>query len=339
MLALLSIGIQCSHADLPEFSGAKMQNEIPQISVIIPAYNRASLLSRAVDSARTQDFQDLEILIVDDGSSDGTAEVANEIAQKDSRIRVIKHEQNRGEAAARNTGLRNSRGRYLAFLDSDDSWLPGKLTRQHELIKTADPNVIAVATSQIIVAPDGSRSVEKDSWHFKLPVTQRNLLTRGCAIGLGGNLLMRREPALAAGEFDTSLRLYVDVDWLCRFLTSGNILAKNEAYTLYNKADLRPGEMVEQSTLEFLRKNKEMLNKYSRSDRRAIKANFYRSIALSYQAHGNRWANVRHSALAIIQKPIVPIGNYIEIFDQIFGLNSLHLLRKITGRNCGPSEG
>ena len=103
------------------------------VSVIITTYNRAHLVGKAIKSVLNQTFQDFELIVVDDGSTDNTEEVINSF--NDTRIRYIRHKINKGGNAARNTGLRNSKGEYIAFLDSDDEWLPEKLERQLEVFK------------------------------------------------------------------------------------------------------------------------------------------------------------------------------------------------------------
>ncbi|TPI81977.1 glycosyltransferase family 2 protein [Mesorhizobium sp. B2-8-9] len=97
-----------------------MASPLPEVSIILPTYNRADTLTRAVDSITGQTFQDWELVIVDDGSTDSTAQLD---FGKDPRIQVIR-QHNLGVAAARNTGIAASRGRLIAFLDSDDEWLP-----------------------------------------------------------------------------------------------------------------------------------------------------------------------------------------------------------------------
>ena len=99
----------------------------PLVSVVLPTYNRANLLERSIGSVLRQSVSDLELLVVDDGSDDDTRDVV--AAMDDGRIRYLRRE-NGGVAAARNTGIWAARGRYLAFQDSDDEWLLGKLERQ-----------------------------------------------------------------------------------------------------------------------------------------------------------------------------------------------------------------
>lgn len=100
------------------------------VSVITPAYNAAQYLPETIESVQRQTFTDWEMLIVDDCSTDDTYQIACRYAWEDSRIRVIRHEKNAGVSAARNTALDAAFGEYIAFLDSDDLWLPEKLEKQ-----------------------------------------------------------------------------------------------------------------------------------------------------------------------------------------------------------------
>lgn len=100
------------------------------VSVVMPAYNAARFIGDAVRSVLGQTFSEFELLVVDDCSRDATAEVVEDFVKTDSRVRLIRHARNFGPAAARNTALDRARGRYIAFLDSDDLWLPEKLEIQ-----------------------------------------------------------------------------------------------------------------------------------------------------------------------------------------------------------------
>ncbi|MBC6316902.1 glycosyltransferase family 2 protein [Listeria grandensis] len=109
-----------------------MENE--RISIIMPSYNSAKTMERAIQSVLAQTYQDLELVIIDDCSSDETCRIVEKIT--DARIRLIRLSQNGGSAVARNIGMEAATGRYIAFLDSDDSWHPEKLARQHAFMTT-----------------------------------------------------------------------------------------------------------------------------------------------------------------------------------------------------------
>ena len=104
------------------------------VSVIIPTYNRAKTIERAVDSVLAQTWKELEVIVVDDGSTDQTNEVLKAYGDK---IRVI-HRQNGGASAARNTGIKAATGEIISFLDSDDEWLPSKTERQVNLLQRTE---------------------------------------------------------------------------------------------------------------------------------------------------------------------------------------------------------
>lgn len=107
------------------------------ISVVIPAYNAEKTLVESVHTAQHQTVTDLEILLVDDCSQDGTAAVAHTLAQGDPRIRVLRNPRNLGVAASRNNAIKQAAGDYIAFLDADDLWLPDKLEQQLDLMQRA----------------------------------------------------------------------------------------------------------------------------------------------------------------------------------------------------------
>ena len=100
------------------------------VSVVMPTYNSAAYVAESITSILQQSFSDLEVIVVDDKSTDGTLGVLNELASLDQRVRVISLNENCGSAIARNYGIRKANGRYIAFLDSDDLWLPNKLETQ-----------------------------------------------------------------------------------------------------------------------------------------------------------------------------------------------------------------
>jgi glycosyltransferase involved in cell wall biosynthesis len=121
-----------------------MNEKNPTVSVIIPTYNRAHLLGRSLRSVLNQTYQDFEIIVVDDASTDDSETVI--LSLDNEKIRYLRHEKNKGATAARNTGIKAAKGSYIAFQDSDDEWLPEKLEKQMKVFESAPPEVGVVYT-------------------------------------------------------------------------------------------------------------------------------------------------------------------------------------------------
>jgi len=117
----------------------------PLVSVVIPVYNRERLISRAVNSCLNQSHRNIEVLVIDDGSSDDTPKVAKVMGGKDERVHVIRNPRNRGVNYCRNVGLRQGNGKYVNFLDSDDIFCKDKITAQLGLL-SKDPTIDCVVT-------------------------------------------------------------------------------------------------------------------------------------------------------------------------------------------------
>ncbi|MEM6374717.1 MAG: glycosyltransferase family 2 protein [Pseudomonadota bacterium] len=124
----------------------------PTVSVVLPTFNRAQILPAAMRSVLDQDYRDLELIVVDDASTEDIEAVVK--AVDDPRVRYMRMPHNGGAAAARNFGLQDVRGQYIAFQDSDDLWLPGKLTRQVELLEAQPPEVGVVTGLKILYGRD-----------------------------------------------------------------------------------------------------------------------------------------------------------------------------------------
>ena len=128
----------------------------PKVSIIIRTYNRADLIERAIQSALEQSFQDFEIIVADDGSTDHTKELVEQLTLKDHRIRFVTQDHSGRPGRTLNLGLQNSRGRYIAMLDSDDEWLPSKLEKQIKLLESSAPNIGLVFCHTIAINQDGA---------------------------------------------------------------------------------------------------------------------------------------------------------------------------------------
>ncbi len=128
------------------------------VSVVIPAYNAAAFIERTLKSVSSQTWSELEILVVDDGSTDKTVDIVTRLAEKDARIKLLQ-QQNQGVSAARNLGISNARGDYIALLDADDTWMPEKIARQMEVFEDSPEQVGLVYTKSFRVFEDGRPSL------------------------------------------------------------------------------------------------------------------------------------------------------------------------------------
>jgi glycosyltransferase involved in cell wall biosynthesis len=135
-------------------SGEKLDGAV-QVSVIIPAFNAADTIVRAIDSVREQNMPSLEIIVIDDGSVDRTVEVVTANIRDGENIRLIRMEKNSGVSAARNAGIRAAQGKFLAFLDADDIWLPEKLRKQLEIM-AKDSSVTLVSCNSRLISESGT---------------------------------------------------------------------------------------------------------------------------------------------------------------------------------------
>ncbi len=181
------------------------------VSVIIPAYNAAAYISRALDSVFNQTFQNYEVIVVNDGSSD-TELLDKVLLPYMARVRYIK-QPNKGPGGARNTGILQMRGKYAAFLDSDDVWLPAHLMIQTAMLK-ADPSLDLVYADSILsengLAVGHAFGREPQS----SPVTFEFILTENCTVGTSSTVASR-DALIAAGLFDERFRCCEDFDlWL-----------------------------------------------------------------------------------------------------------------------------
>lgn len=133
----------------------------PLVSVITPAYNAERFIGETIESVLKQTYSKWEMIIVDDKSTDRTVEIVESYMEKDPRIKLIKLEKNSGSAIARNTAMDNAKGRYLAFLDSDDVWMEEKLERQLQFMKEND--IAFSFTKYVRMTEDGklTRAISK----------------------------------------------------------------------------------------------------------------------------------------------------------------------------------
>ena len=195
-----------------------------RISVVIPVYDRQALGERALRSARAQGVAGMEIIVVDDGSNP-PFQLPADIAS-DQHMRVVRHESNRGAGRARDSGVAAARSDWIAFLDSDDYWLPGTLGPRLELAERAfaaacDPMVAYAAGFVLDRRSDGHNQQET---RIPLPSADLNDFVSGSWFAHGSTALLRREVFARVGPTDPGLRRFEDYDWFVRFALAGGRL-------------------------------------------------------------------------------------------------------------------
>lgn len=183
----------------------------PTVSVVLPTYNRADSLPEAIDSVVDQTYEDFELIVVDDGSTDGTESIVEDV--DDERVQYVGFEENRGANVARNAGIEAAEGRYIAFQDSDDRWCPRKLEQQVARMDSTSDEVGVVYTGWLRVSdenrtyrPSRDRAMRSGDIHDEL--LHGNFVTTPAT-------LVRRECFEVAGRFDEQLPRLQDWElWL-----------------------------------------------------------------------------------------------------------------------------
>lgn len=211
----------------------------PLVSVIIPTYGIPIFLKKAIESVINQTLNDWELIIVDDNNPDTEARKKTEeillLFSEDRRIKYIKHECNRNGAAARNTGLVAAKGRYCAFLDSDDEYMPERLQKCADALETAEGSIGGIYTGcKFVRGGKVYRIVEK------IPSGNFLVETLACTFMFctGSNIFMRMEVVRELNGFDERFIRHQDYEFLARFFENYDLKAIPETLVLKNNENL-----------------------------------------------------------------------------------------------------
>jgi glycosyltransferase involved in cell wall biosynthesis len=294
---------------------------MPRISVVIPTYNRLALVTRAIDSVCAQTYQDFEILLIDDGS----IEPIHTLADSYSQLQIIRHETRQGAAAARNTGIRAAKCEYVAFLDSDDFWLPEKLKAQLDLLD-AHPGLGACTTGY-------HNHTNEASWTYK-PIKPKSWvreMAMGCQLGPGTTLFVRRECYATVGYLDEAMPRLEDLDWLIRFARHYDIGVIPEALAVVQRSGFSSAAAMEAANTILLRKHSQSFRKLGRFFGTRAIGKRWLEVAVHYFREGNRKKGFLFLLKAIRTNPVLPPGMYLRIFDSLMGTSFLPFLKKAIG--------
>jgi len=310
----------CKHTEKIH-NGQRMSEEYEPgfVSVIIPTYNRVHLVSQAVQSVLDQTYQDLEIIVVDDGSTDNTEEVVRSF--KDSRICYIRHKENRGGSAARNTGIKAARGEFIAFLDSDDEWLPSKLSKQMTIFQAAPEELGVVYCGVYFVDYQSDRIIETIVPDYRGNIL-KVILNRGSGPSLPASVV-KKECFEKVGLFDEIFPSYQDADLWAR-------ISQFYQFDFVKECLLKVWRNHEQiSTNEIARlKGRELfLSKYSSLLPRVTKSKLYYMIGNTYCLQNNMKSGRRNFLLSIMAYPLF-IKSYECLFVSLFGSKTYRKIRE-----------
>lgn len=295
----------------------------PVVSIIIPTYNRAHLLRRAIDSVQAQTFDDIEIIVVDDASIDDTKAVVD--SYDNTRILYIQHQNNKGGGAARNTGISAASGAYVAFLDSDDEWIPQKLEKQLHVFEKGDSELGLVYTAYakfdwkgefIHIQSNGAQS-------FLL-----NELLRRNFIGTTSTVLVKRDCLIQIGGFDERFESCQDWDLWIRLAKKYTFEFISESLVNYFR---HTGERI--STNPSLISGYELILEKYRTDIEAcggdLLAEHYFRIGYRYMASFGEVERSKQYLLRAIKSYPFSIKYYAYLMANILGEGRYRLLQRL----------
>lgn len=248
----------------------------PIVSVIIPTFNRANMIRRAIESVTLQTFNDWELIVVDDASTDNTEGIIRTYLEDDQRIRYYKHKKNHGGGAARNSGIKMSNGRYIAFLDDDDRWYPEKLRLQYHYSQN-HPDAGFIYAGFSYIDYETEKIIKSVSPQYQGNVS--SVILKNNIIG-SPTPLIKKECFAQAGLFDEKLNSCQDWDmWIrisqhCFFAYVKEYLA---AVTMH-------GTQISSNLSSKIDSRKKLFNKYFDfiKENKSILSYHYKRLGLLY---------------------------------------------------------
>lgn len=256
----------------------------PLVSIIMPTYQGTDNIVMALKGALRQTYRPIEIIVVDDNGENSKCQLETEKLLEEyiqnGQITYIKHKNNINGSAARNTGMKNSKGEYIAFLDDDDYMLEDKIEKQVREFEKLDLSYGLVYCSGYIVKENGigyALSIVEDDTLF-------NLLSGKLRFN-STMMMIRRDVYIQTGGFDESYRRHQDWEFCCRLLSKYKAKAVPEhlvyKYVVDRNVPSDPDKAV-QLRLYFLDKNKEIIEGFCRKKKKQIISFHYRDLAINY---------------------------------------------------------
>jgi len=282
---------------------SKIGSDAPLVSAVIPAFNAERYLSQTVESVLAQTYTNIECLVINDGSIDLTGEIAKGFG---GRIRYIS-KPNGGVSSARNMGIRESKGDFVAFLDADDKWLPKKIERQVAALSSSDAVICLTGLTFI----DGAgQIIGKDSVPDKDGVV-RNILSLDRETGfIATTGLLRREVFYSIGDFDEKLSTSADADLVLRIATTYDFVNIPEQLAMYRHHtgqmhhNLEALEHDANITLEKFFDHPAIPDRYASMQQMAI-SSLESTLAIGHLSRGAYVQGFKHGVKALRYAPII----------------------------------
>jgi glycosyltransferase involved in cell wall biosynthesis len=267
----------------------------PTVSVVIPTVNRAQAVVRAIESVLAQEHSQVEVLVIDDGSTDDTTLDVGAIAAGDSRVKLILHSRNLGAQAARNSGIRAAIGDWITFLDSDDIYLPGSIERR--LAAAAATGATVVHSACIAIDRDGVERI------FPVPAIAGDVY-RDVLGGPGpvfGALMVRRDAVERLGDLDEDVRSFQEWDTAIRLARTEQFAFVSQPTFLY---DLRPADSISRNAKRTADGYEDVVTKHRSEIKRVLGR---RGLAAHdrYLVHLRAAAADRRGAIAALVRSVV----------------------------------
>ena len=284
----------------------RTDDEPPLVSVILPTYNRPEYLKRAVRSVCRQTYTPIEILVIDDHSPEPANETLNGVdCGSVSNIRCVRHAENRGANAARNTGIREAEGEFIAFLDDDDRWLREKTSKQVERFRTGPDELGVVTVGSRIVDENGIQMGVKRSSIEGNAISQ---LLSGDMVGSFSRVMIRAGAVSRAGLLDESFPSWQDREWYFRlanhytFASEGTILVERRM-----DAGDRISDDFQQkrdvSYPKFIEKHRDFAAERGRISERRFIASLSRTLGFSGLSNGYYVDAIKYLLVALVYYP------------------------------------
>lgn len=259
-----------------------MYKQYPLVSVVIPTYNRLEELERAVRSVLKQTFDNLEIIVVNDSKSEFAVKKLI-YGFKDSRIKYFKNRRRKGGSGARNTGILNANGRYIALLDDDDEWMPKKLEKQIQKIEKLDSNWGGCYC--------GYKRIEGLEWKeyncLKEGDIKKEYLLNKSPICGGSTLLFKKSVLNYIGLFDEELDRHQDTLFLVEFLRFFKIAYVNEVLVKINGHNFPSAKKIERAKFILIKKIRQDIFELTKRERKIFYAFQYIDLAIAFSFEGN----------------------------------------------------